>query len=122
METFIALLFILGIAIAFSWWCGSISREKGHGFAVGFVLGLVLGMLGLIIVLVMSPTKDAGSSRRRVRRPGSNSRGTARPVSRLSTISVSGPTSTATMPSVSGTVSRPASRTKRLVARPKLRR
>jgi len=80
METLIALLFILGITIGLSWWCGSISKEKGHGFAVGFVLGFVLGLLGLIIVLVMSPTKDAGG-RRKLRRPGSGS-GPARPVSR----------------------------------------
>lgn len=88
METIIALLFILGISIGFSWWCGTITREKGHGFSLGFILGLVLGMLGLIICLVMSPTKDAAGGRRKLRRPGSGTR-PARPVSRSGTRPIS---------------------------------
>jgi hypothetical protein len=118
----LGVVIFLAIAFGFSYWCGTIAKDKGQGFAVGFALGFFLGILGLIILLVMPQAKGTSSPRRKVRRPGSTARMATRPISRLSSSSVSGPTSTATMPSVSGTVSRPVSRTKRLMTRPKFRR
>lgn len=59
-------LFLLLISAAFTWFCGHLSHKRGHGWMLGLVLGFFLGLIGLIIILVMSPRRAAT---RRTRRP-----------------------------------------------------
>ncbi len=53
------LFFYAVFALIFSLIIGSISQNKGRGFAVGFVSSLLLTpVIGIVIVLVMSPDKE----------------------------------------------------------------
>jgi hypothetical protein len=69
------LIAIAVINIGFTALCGYLSKQRGHGWLVGLLLGFFLGILGLIIILVMTPVRSGRRPRRTLRRGAIPARG-----------------------------------------------
>jgi len=63
----VCLVLYLLMCIAFTWFCGHCSHQRGHGWMLGLVLGFFLGPIGLVIILMMKSRARPG---RRSRRAG----------------------------------------------------
>jgi hypothetical protein len=63
-------IFALAASILLGYWAARVGVRNGRSFGLCFLLGFLLGLIGVLIVYVIGPVRDAGRAPYRTRDTG----------------------------------------------------